>query len=80
MMPDLSSVLYSFDSRDKPEQVEGLALTAAGLFERCCSTHPTKRVPTLIFELDDLLERGSRIETILKEDEEKPALPEPPAE
>jgi ribosome-binding factor A len=30
----------------------------------------TKRVPTIVFSLDDLLERGNRIENLLKEDTE----------
>lgn len=29
----------------------------------------TKRVPSVVFALDDLLERGNRIENLLKEDE-----------
>jgi ribosome-binding factor A len=30
----------------------------------------TKRVPQLVFSLDDLLERGNRIENLLKEEDE----------
>ena len=30
----------------------------------------TKRIPTIVFSLDDLLERGNRIENLLKEEDE----------
>ncbi|MBK6313334.1 MAG: 30S ribosome-binding factor RbfA [Blastocatellia bacterium] len=85
LMPDLSSVrVFVSILGDKPEQVEGLAALnrAAGFVRKMLAPRiRTKRVPTLIFELDDLLERGSRIENILKEDEDKPAAPpETPAE
>lgn len=85
MMPDLSSVrVFVSILGESAEQIEGLAALnrAAGYVRKLLAPRiRTKRVPTLIFELDDLLERGSRIENILKEDEEKPAMPsEPPAE
>jgi ribosome-binding factor A len=85
MMPDLSSVrVFVSILGDTAEQIEGLAALnrASGYVRKLLAPRiRTKRVPTLIFELDDLLERGSRIETILKEDEERPAPPsEPPVE
>ncbi len=85
MMPDLSSVrVFVSILGDKAERIEGLAALdrAAGYVRKLLAPRiRTKRVPALIFELDDLLERGSRIETILKEDEDKPRPPsEPPAD
>lgn len=85
MMPDLSSArVFVSIMGDKAEQVEGLGALnrAAGFVRKMLAPRiRMKRVPNLIFELDDLLERGSRIENILKEDEVKPRPPiEPPAE
>ncbi|MCC6745395.1 MAG: 30S ribosome-binding factor RbfA [Acidobacteria bacterium] len=84
MMPDLSSArVYVSLLGDAAEQTSGLAALnrAAGYVRKQLAPRiRTKRVPALIFELDDLLERGSRIENLLKEDEDKPAAPsEPPA-
>lgn len=75
--PDMATARVFVSILGTPdEQRAGLAaLEHAGPYVRrlLAPRMRMKRVPTLVFSLDDLLERGSRIENILKEDEDGPA-------
>jgi ribosome-binding factor A len=72
--PDLSTARVFVSILGTPEeQHAGLAALnkAAGFVRRLLAPRlSTKRVPSLVFSLDDLLERGNRIENLLKEDEQ----------
>jgi ribosome-binding factor A len=72
--PDLATArVYVSILGDEAEKERGVAAlnSAAGFVKRHLAPRlRTKRVPNLVFVLDDLLERGNRIEELLKEDEQ----------
>ncbi len=73
LAPDMvtARVFVSFLG-DKDEQKASLAALnrAAGFVRRQLAPRlRVRRVPTIVFALDDLLERGNRIENLLKEDD-----------
>ena len=72
--PDLVTARVFVSVLGEPEQRQAslAALTRAAAFVRrqLAPRLRTKRVPEIVFVLDDLLERGNRIEKLLKEDDE----------
>src|SRR5436190_23298913 len=72
--PDLATAHVFVSILGTPdEQIKALAaLNHAASFVRrqLAPRLRTKRVPSIVFTLDDLLERGNRIENLLKEDEQ----------
>jgi ribosome-binding factor A len=75
LSPDMSTARVFVSILGEPdEQRAGLAALnrAAGFVRRQLAPRlRTKRVPTVVFSLDDLLERGNRIENLLKEEDER---------
>jgi ribosome-binding factor A len=74
LTPDMATARVFVSILGTPEeQRAGLAaLDHASAFVRrqLAPRLRTKRVPSIVFALDDLLERGNRIENLLKEDEQ----------
>lgn len=74
LTPDLGTarVYVSILGEPEAQRTSLAALNRAGAFVRrqLAPRLRTKRVPTIVFSLDDLLERGNRIENLLKEDTE----------
>jgi ribosome-binding factor A len=72
--PDLSTARVFVSVLGTPEQQRAslTALNHAAVFVRrqLAPRLRTKRVPTIVFSLDELLERGNRIENLLKEEDE----------
>jgi ribosome-binding factor A len=73
LTPDLGTarVFVSFlgDAESKAESLAALNQAAGFVRRQLAPRLRTRRVPTIVFALDDLLERGNRIEKLLKEDE-----------
>jgi len=74
LTPDLGTARVFVSIFGEPQQQAAslTALNRASNFVRrlLAPRLRTKRVPTIVFTLDDLLERGNRIENLLKEDTE----------
>mgnify|MGYP000979725106 CR=1 FL=1 len=74
LTPDLATARVFVSILGTPEeQRTGVTAlnNAAGFVRRLLAPRlSTRRVPTIVFSLDDLLERGNRIEDLLKEDEQ----------
>ena len=72
--PDLATarifVSILGDDEEKARGVEALNKAAGFVKRQLAPRLRTKRVPNLVFVLDDVLERGNRIEQLLKEDEQ----------
>ncbi len=74
LAPDLSTARVFVSVLGTDEEKRGAldALNHAAAFVRrqLAPRLRTKRVPTIVFTLDELLERGNRIENLLKEEGE----------
>ena len=74
LSPDMATARVFVSILGTPEeQKTGLAALnkAAGYVRRQLAPRlRTKKTPNVVFALDDLLERGNRIENLLKEDEQ----------
>jgi ribosome-binding factor A len=74
LAPDMATARVFVSILGTPEeQKTGLAALnkAAGYVRRQLAPRlRTKKTPNVVFTLDDLLERGNRIENLLKEDEQ----------
>lgn len=58
------------DEEEKQRSLAALNRAAGFVRRQLAPRLRTRRTPTVVFVLDDLLERGNRIENLLKEDEQ----------
>ncbi len=74
LTPDMSIARVYVSILGTPEEQHAAIVTlnkAAGFVRRLLAPRLSiRRVPSVVFSLDDLLERGNRIENLLKEDEQ----------
>lgn len=59
------------DAEAKREGLDALNQAAGFIRRQLAPRLRTKRVPSVVFSLDELLERGNRIEQLLKEEDEQ---------